>query len=631
VGRNAGAAKCLVLNICLSFSMVDDPATNDLICWSKDGETFLVPNHVRFGDEVLPRFFKHNRFSSFVRQLNMYGFHKVPHLQQGALKADVGQESELWEFKNDNFKRDRPELLLNMQRKKGVRSEEEVVKGKGRDSELNREGTAPLDDVTGALTRTQRNEKEAGIMQLASVWSAIQSIQSAQQGINDNLRHLHNSQSELFREAAEQRTRTQKQEETINKMLRFLASVFGAQDIGGGKGGAQGGNAAAGSTDGRRRRVVVRPTFSKNKSGRLMIGDMSRPEEGDQIEELEVPMDDEEGEGIANIEELPAMSRSNSNSPQGGTTPQSRFGSTNSPVTAVQDLPSISEVAPSPGGAKHMSPQTGSQIANALSNGEGSAWLANLFGQQANQQAQHNDHSFTSSPLSDKNASSGGGFKLDAQTLATLQSVLGNMSDDAPGNQLARNNQNLQGSGQDAAMVQNALNSLLEGLRMENGALPAAPQAAPEAKKDDSNAPVPSSFSSTEGNDGDMDQLLKEFLNSGASTGSSAELTPTAMDNAFINDGGLEGQTPEFAFSPTINGVNHDDDVAPLEEKDSRRSSSSTSIDPNSTTSTPGRASSPSGPSRKRKPAALESPLGDKDVTEVNVKAVKNPRRAHVS
>jgi hypothetical protein len=605
------------------YSMVDDPATDNLICWSKDGETFMVPNHVRFGDEVLPRFFKHNRFSSFVRQLNMYGFHKVPNLQQGALKSDVGQENELWEFKNDNFKRDRPELLLNMQRKKGVRTEEETVKGKGPERE--KEGTAPLDDVTGALMRT-KNDNE-GILQLASVWSAIQSIQNAQQGINDNLRHLHSSNTELFREAAEQRARSQKQEETINKMLRFLAGVFGAQDIGGGKGATPGSSPAGGSTDGRRRRVVVRPSFHKNKSGRLMI-----EENNDQIEELEVPMDDED-EGIANIEELPAMSRSNSNSPKEGTTPRSRFSTTNSPSIGVQDLSNISsEITASSGEGKHNSQQAGSQITNALSNGDGNAWLASLFGQQQNQNQQTypNQHSQSSnntidpSSNSDRHLSTGNNaLKLDAQTLATLQNVLGNMSNNAPENQIARNYQNLQGSTQDAAMVQNALNSLLEGLKMGNGVASVAPddQIRPVSDADINETHTADPSAAPSGSDAELDLLLKEFLESGASTGSHSTLTPTAMGED------QEGQTPDFAFSPNGNGLEHHDEEGDIAEE--RRSSAGTSIDAGSTTST-SRATSPPLTSRKRKPAAFENAFDSSGHTNT-VKGIKNPKRANVS
>lgn len=57
--------------------MVSDPTTNDLIRWSDDGDSFLVPSADRFGKELLPKYFKHSNFGSFVRQLNMYSFHKV--------------------------------------------------------------------------------------------------------------------------------------------------------------------------------------------------------------------------------------------------------------------------------------------------------------------------------------------------------------------------------------------------------------------------------------------------------------------------------------------------------------------------------------------------------------------------
>ncbi|KAJ1933211.1 Heat shock transcription factor, partial [Kickxella alabastrina] len=102
------------------YSMVDDTDSDNLIKWSDDGNSFVVIRHEEFAKEVLPRFFKHSNFSSFVRQLNMYGFHKVPHLQQGGLISD-GPDAESWEFNNDNFQRGQPDLLHFIRRKKGNR------------------------------------------------------------------------------------------------------------------------------------------------------------------------------------------------------------------------------------------------------------------------------------------------------------------------------------------------------------------------------------------------------------------------------------------------------------------------------------------------------------------------------
>ncbi|KAG7530936.1 hypothetical protein FFLO_04714 [Filobasidium floriforme] len=55
--------------------MLQDPAIkrSGLLKWSQDGAGFICTNPTDFSRMVLPQFFKHNNWHSFVRQLNMYG------------------------------------------------------------------------------------------------------------------------------------------------------------------------------------------------------------------------------------------------------------------------------------------------------------------------------------------------------------------------------------------------------------------------------------------------------------------------------------------------------------------------------------------------------------------------------
>lgn len=93
-------AKLLTPFIYKLYCLVSDAATNTLCEWSPHGNSFIVHDPVTFSCKVLPTYFKHNQFSSFVRQLNKYSFHKL------APSAFI--------FGHTHFLRQRPELLLQI-------------------------------------------------------------------------------------------------------------------------------------------------------------------------------------------------------------------------------------------------------------------------------------------------------------------------------------------------------------------------------------------------------------------------------------------------------------------------------------------------------------------------------------
>ena len=68
------------------YTILKDNRYSDYIQWSQDGLSIIIFNQNEFTKKVLPHFFKHHNYSSFVRQLNMYNFHKIKSIKKGEQK-----------------------------------------------------------------------------------------------------------------------------------------------------------------------------------------------------------------------------------------------------------------------------------------------------------------------------------------------------------------------------------------------------------------------------------------------------------------------------------------------------------------------------------------------------------------
>lgn len=180
------------------WTLVEDPDTDPLICWSPSGTSFHVFDQGRFSKEVLPKFFKHNNMASFIRQLNMYGFRKVVHIEQGGL---VKPERDDTEFQHPFFIRGEEHLLENIKRKvtnvSSVRQEEVKM--------------SP-DDVNKIL-------------------NDVQLMKGKQETIDSRIIAMKHENEALWREVASLRQKHVQQQKVVNKLIQFLVSLVQSNRI----------------------------------------------------------------------------------------------------------------------------------------------------------------------------------------------------------------------------------------------------------------------------------------------------------------------------------------------------------------------------------------------------------------
>lgn len=200
----------------------------------------MVLDEDEFAKTLIPELFKHNNYASFVRQLNMYGFHKKVGLSDNSMRASERKNKTPSEYSHPFFKRGRPNLLWLIQKPKSTNP-----------TKKNRPKSEDFDDeVDETIGRDQspfphldnledlRNQKYITMGstpvtmpqdQLSGVQKELENIRHNQARIATMLNEVRREHKQLYGQAKAFHELHERHDNSINAILSFLAAVYNKQ------------------------------------------------------------------------------------------------------------------------------------------------------------------------------------------------------------------------------------------------------------------------------------------------------------------------------------------------------------------------------------------------------------------
>ncbi|OWK60519.1 Heat shock factor protein 3 [Lonchura striata] len=225
------------------WALLEDPDSDDVICWSRNGENFCILDEQRFAKELLPKYFKHNNISSFIRQLNMCKHQRFLHtlsakfiaiwLWSGFLKQanELGKSFILKNLSPD-LRNGFVDFLSTDGFRKVIALENGIITAE-KSSVIEfqhpffKQGKAHLlENIKRKVSAVRTEDLKVCTEDLHKVLSEVQEMREQQNNMDVRLANMKRENKALWKEVAVLRQKHSQQQKLLSKILQFILSLM---------------------------------------------------------------------------------------------------------------------------------------------------------------------------------------------------------------------------------------------------------------------------------------------------------------------------------------------------------------------------------------------------------------------